>query len=67
MQEGLKIPQPGLAVEGLFLNRLKQHDLGNHAGFPPSKDTEHWVECSSLARFLKTQPCHKCSSLRLTS
>lgn len=55
MQEGLKIPQLGLAVEGLFLNRLKQHDRGHHAGFPPSKDTEHWVEFSSLARFLKPQ------------
>lgn len=56
MQEGLKIPQPGLAVKGLFLKRLKQHDLGHHAGFPPSKDTEHWVEFSSLARFHKPKP-----------
>lgn len=57
MQEGLEIP--GLAAKGLFSNGLKQHELGHRAGFPPSKDTEGWVEFSSLARFLKPKPRHK--------
>lgn len=54
MQEDLEVPQTGSArVRGCFKwHRLEQHELGHHAGFPPSKDTEAWVEFSSLTTSL---------------
>lgn len=55
MQEGFIIPQKTSAlVKGCCeWNRQKQHELGYHVGFPPSKDTETRVEFSSLTICLK--------------
>lgn len=41
-QEDFSIPQKASAwVKGCYeWDRQKQHELGYHAGFPPSKDTE---------------------------
>lgn len=42
MLDDFKTPQKASApVRGCFeWDRQKQHELGYHAGFPPSKDTE---------------------------
>ena len=58
MQEDFKIPWKASGrVKGyLDWDRQKQHELGYHVGFPPSKDTETRVEFSSLN--IKLVICH---------
>lgn len=67
MLDGFKIPEKASArVKGSFeWDRQKQHELGYQAGFPPSKDTESWVEFSSLTICLS--PTSSLSSVRFPS